>query len=199
MTWWHSFETLSKLQTVLAVLVSLFGVLTLTVKLRADHLKKQADARRAVERAALDKELRDQTTKALKATAALEEKTHHRSISESQERELVAQLTAAPKGKVVITVTESDLEAVTFAGRINGVLQLAGFSVESHSVMMMSGPHGAPVGLIFCIQDISAVPPHAQAIGNAFQRVGIPVQAGPDPNIPRATLGITVGAKPITK
>lgn len=72
MSWWDSFETLSKLQTWLAILVSALGVVTLTVKLRADQIKKQTDARRTEERVKLDKKLEDKTSDALRATAALD-------------------------------------------------------------------------------------------------------------------------------
>ena len=97
MTWWDSFEALSKLQTALAILVSVLGVLTLTIKLRADQLKRQTDTRRSVERTHLDKELQAQTAAALKATAVLEARTRNRTISDLQERELIARLASAPR------------------------------------------------------------------------------------------------------
>ena len=75
MTWWDSFETLSRLQTALAIFVSVLGIATLAVKLRADHLKKQSDFRKTEERARLDKELQEQTATALRATAELETRT----------------------------------------------------------------------------------------------------------------------------
>ncbi len=43
MNWWNSFETLSKLQTALAISITALGIITLTFKVRADHLKKLAE------------------------------------------------------------------------------------------------------------------------------------------------------------
>jgi hypothetical protein len=187
---WSSFEALSNLQTALTILVTILGVLALTVKLRTDHLKKGADTLRAEERAQLDKELKEKTE-------AIEAKTRRRSISDEQKRNLLARLANAPKGKVFIAVTESDLEAVAFASEISDLLKTAGFGVEMETAIMMSGPSGAPVGLIFSVRDASAVPPHAQAIGDAFHVSGIPLAAGPNPSIPDDRLNITVGAKPL--
>jgi len=82
MSWWNSFETLSKLQTVLAILITILGTITVTFRLRADHLKKQSDARRSIERATLDKELREQTATAIRVTAELEERTRPKPLDD---------------------------------------------------------------------------------------------------------------------
>ncbi len=64
MDWWNSFETVSKIQTALAILVTLLGFVTLTFKVRGDHLKKAADKGKTEERARLDAELQKQTKEA---------------------------------------------------------------------------------------------------------------------------------------
>jgi len=46
LNWWYSTETLSKVLNWLAVLVTLLGIATLTLKLRYDYLKRLADAPR---------------------------------------------------------------------------------------------------------------------------------------------------------
>ncbi|HAO78546.1 MAG TPA: hypothetical protein DCQ92_06130 [Verrucomicrobia subdivision 3 bacterium] len=63
------------MQTALAIFISILGVLTLTVKLRADFIKKQSDTQRAIERAKIDKELKEQTATALRATTELDART----------------------------------------------------------------------------------------------------------------------------
>jgi hypothetical protein len=61
MDWWNSFETVSKLQTGLTVLLTVLGFVTLTFKIRGDHLRKLADSRRAEDHAALGRELEQKT------------------------------------------------------------------------------------------------------------------------------------------
>jgi len=130
MTWWDSFDTLSKLQTALAILVSVLGVATLTIKLRADHIKKRTDARRLEERLVLDKELKDKTAEALRATAALEERQAPWPLSDSQKQEFIAHLKDAPKGKVAIEYIRSDeLRSREFAVRIRDILKETGYEV----------------------------------------------------------------------
>lgn len=75
MSWWDSFDTLSKIQTALAIFISILGIATLTIKLRGDILKRQSDTHRAIERAKIDKELQEQTATALRATTELDART----------------------------------------------------------------------------------------------------------------------------
>jgi len=64
MDWWNSFETISKIQTGLAILVTMLGFVTLTFKVRGDHLKKAADKEKTEERARLEADLLKQTWEA---------------------------------------------------------------------------------------------------------------------------------------
>ncbi|MEP6673181.1 MAG: hypothetical protein ABJF10_28790 [Chthoniobacter sp.] len=64
MDWWNSFETVSKIQTGLAILLTLLGFVTLTFKVRGDHLKKAADKGKSEEHAKLEADLLKQTWEA---------------------------------------------------------------------------------------------------------------------------------------
>jgi hypothetical protein len=54
MDWWNSVETVSKIQTALAIFLAVFGFVILTFKLRGDYLKRAGDMAKAEERAVLD-------------------------------------------------------------------------------------------------------------------------------------------------
>lgn len=120
-----------------------------------------------------------------------------RRIDSTQEKTLLSTLRTAPKGKVEIVVTESDLEAVAFARQIESLLKQAGYDVNFGLMMMMSGPMGAPVGLGFTVASPNDVPPQAQAIGDAFVRVGLHPEGSVNPDRKADVLYITVGAKPL--
>ncbi len=106
-------------------------------------------------------------------------------------------LSNAPKGKIVTTVTENDLEAVAFQKQLVEVFNSAGFAAKAESVMMMSGPSGAPVGLILQIHSELSVPPHAQAIGDALSKVGLNPKTAVSPTTEDGMLFIVVGARPL--
>lgn len=118
-----------------------------------------------------------------------------RLITPTQEAAILSALAGVPAGKVEISVTESDLEAVAFARQIESLLKKAGNQVHVRLMMMMSGPMGAPVGLGLTIKNERAVPPHAQAIGNALGAVGLTQGGSTNPDRDKDTLYITVGAR----
>lgn len=120
-----------------------------------------------------------------------------REITASQETAILTDLVGAPTGKVEISVTESDLEAVALARRIESILTKAGNQVHVSLVMMMSGPMGAPVGLGLTIKDDKAVPPHAQAIGDALGKAGLISAGSTNADRDGDTLYIVVGVKPL--
>lgn len=169
MYWWDSFEALSKLQTGLAILVSALGVVTLTVKLRADQIKKQTDARKADERIKLDKALEDKTSEALRATAALQARQAPRSLTEAQRTDLLGLLVASPKGKVIIQSNWTDPEARHFAEQIKSLLRDAGFELVPVTLQVLALlEHGQ---FIF-LKDKTAPPPHALHIQQALMKAG---------------------------
>jgi hypothetical protein len=128
MNWWNSYETLSKLQTGFAILVTILGIVTLTFKVRADHLKKAADARRSEERARLDKELQDKTAEALHATSALEAKQAQRRFSMTQIAALQQILSSFPeRPKLTFWYRQPDSEAEAFANHIADIVTNVGF------------------------------------------------------------------------
>ena len=124
----------------------------------------------------------------------IKDKLRFRNISTKQRAGILELLLGFPKGPVSISVIETDLEAVAFAKQIESVLTSAGFSVDLQTAMMMSGPNGAPVGLVFCVENQTSVPRHADRILNAFAKVGL----NPTPAIggEADALKIIVGAKP---
>lgn len=174
MTWWDSFDTLSKLQTALAILVSVLGFVTLTVKLRADQLKKQADARRVAERALLDEELKGKTAEALRATAALEARQAPRALAQQQRDDLLNLLANGPKGKVIVQSDWTDAEAKAFAEQIKSVLQDAGFEIVPVTLQVLTL---LDRGAFIFLRDKSQPPPHALFIQQSFTKVGITLPA----------------------
>ena len=127
MNWWNSYETLSKLQTGFAILLTILGIVTLTFKVRADHLKKAADARRSEERAQLDKELQDKTAEALRATSALEAKQAQRRFSMTQIAALQQILSSfAERPKLIFWYHPPDSEAQAFANHIADIVNERG-------------------------------------------------------------------------
>jgi len=120
-----------------------------------------------------------------------------REITPEQETAIVNSLLGALKGKVEMTCIESDQEAVAFLRRIESVLKKAGYEVNVWLAMMLSGPRGAPVGLGFTIKDADAVPPHAQAIGDAFFKAGLKPLTSTNPDRDADMLYIVMGARPL--
>ncbi len=175
MTWWDTFETLSKLQTALAILVSVLGFITLTVKLRADHLKKQTDARRGTERTRLDKELQDKTAEALRATTALEAKQAPRTITESQRVALSALVKDCPAGTVFVSANLFDGEPVIYARAVLDTLLAANLNVKEYTYSGTSATLGInEPGLIFIVASAAKPPPVATFLLQAFLHAGIP-------------------------
>lgn len=174
MSWWDSFETLSKLQTALAILVSALGIITLTVKLRADHLKKLTDARRASERAQLDKDLQDKTTEALRATTALEARQAPRTISEAQRAALTASLKECPAGDISVAANFFDGESIKYARAVLEALWAANVQAKEYtsSGASMTLSINEP-GLIFIVSDTANPPPVAAFLLQAFLQTGI--------------------------
>ena len=149
MNWWNSFETLSKLQTALAILVIVLGTITLTFRVRADHLKKVADARKAAERGQLDKELKEKTAQALTATTALEARQAPWTLSERQTSQLKALLTQAPRGRIEVAYILSDAErAGRFAKLLGNIFRQCGYEVYSEIGMFTNTSDPPPVGLL---------------------------------------------------
>lgn len=173
MSWWDSFETLSRLQTALAILVSALSVVTLTVKLRADRLKKHTDALRAAERAKLDKELKDKTAEALRATTALELAARPRSLTAEQITAFTAKLADAPRGTVQIQYSDAADDGYLLAHQVYDAINAAGgynLSGDIQSVTVLStGKPGEGIGINTNRSDNEV----AIAIQNAFKAIGI--------------------------
>ncbi len=127
---------------------------------------------------------------------AVETVQRPRTVAPQQKDALIRLLSAAPKGRIITTVIESDLEAVAYQKQIAEALTASGFSVDVQSAMMLSGPSGAQVGLILQIKDANAVPPHAQAILQAFGQAGLEPKPATQPTMDADLLVIVVGAKP---
>ena len=81
--------------------------------------------------------------------------------------------------------------------RIEDILKQSGENVDSSLFMMLSGPGGAPVGLVFGVNNAKRVPAHAQAILQAFTAPSLKPIPVADPNVKDGDLCITVGAAPI--
>ena len=175
MTWWDSFDTLSKLQTALAILVSILGALTLTVKLRADHLKRQTDARRGEERTRLDNELHDKTAEALRATTALEAKQAPRTITDSQRAALIDLVNGCPAGTVFVSANIFDGETVKYSKAVFDALLAA--KIDAKEYAQSGGTLTLGInesGLIFIVADAANPPPVAAFLFQAFLQAGIP-------------------------
>src|ERR1041384_4723699 len=127
--WWSSAETISRLLNALAILVTAFGIATVTLKIRYDQLKKAADAAFRADRERLDKELRDQTATAVEATAALKARQAPRTLTGAQREKVTALLRSGPKGKVYVIPKTFDEEAEKYAKQIANVLAAAGFEL----------------------------------------------------------------------
>jgi hypothetical protein len=123
--------------------------------------------------------------------------TKKREITAEQEANILRDLENAPKGKIEMTVIESDQEAVALFRRIESILKKARYDVNAWTAMMLSGPQGAPVGLGMTIQDPNSPPIHAQAVLEAFAKAGLnpltSINSDRDPH----TLYIVIGANPI--
>lgn len=195
MSWWDSFDTLSKVQTALAILVSVLGFATLTVKLRADHIKKRADARRLEERILVDKELKDKTAEALRATTSLEAKQAPRSLTDAQRTDLTRLLSNGPKGQLFVVPKTFDEEAEAFAKQISDVLVASGFTLSSLPPPrpMSLGRSGA----FLWVHDMAKPPPHAAFIQDCFKQIGITLDGyGGAPMIDDNGIIIAISQKP---
>ncbi len=103
-----------------------------------------------------------------------------------------------PKGKIVLTVTEGDLEAVAYSEAIRSIFKEAGHDVEFTPIIFGSGPKGIAVSLIMEASE-DDTPTHALPILTSFQKAGIEVSGYRIKNLHDDVLHITVGAKPIQK
>jgi len=192
MTWWNSFEILSKLQTALTILISLLSVATLTIKLRGDHLKKQIDSRRSEERRLLDRRLEDKTTTALRTAAALEARQAPRSISDEHLKRLVADLRGAPPPpKVLVIYPHGDEEARLFAQELVAALTEARIKVESTWWLGSPVPSGISVLSKTKISD-----PSAFSLSRALASAAVKNQYMRGTLVPDSDIQIIVGSKP---
>lgn len=174
MHWWTSLEALSKTQTAIAVIISLLGLFSLTVKLRADHLKKQEDTRRSDERARLDKRLEEKTAEALKTAAQLEMRQAPRWLTPSQKLEVSERLKSTPKGKVIVQANITDPEGRRFAEQIKGLLRENGYEILPVTLQLLAVvEHGA----FLYVKSMKQPPPHAVFIQQALASVGYKIPA----------------------
>jgi hypothetical protein len=178
MTWWDSFDTLSKLQTALAILVSVLGVATLTIKLRADHIKKRTDVRRLEERLVLDNELKDKTADALRATAALEDRQAPRTITDAQRESIAAQLVRFQGQEYNGVLAAPGLDARPLWAALNQALTRAGWTrVDPAGAASGDPPAGILVesvpGVVVTIDRpaLSTAGPVAQALAAALKSI----------------------------
>jgi|ERR1051325_5112846 hypothetical protein len=178
MNWWNSFETLSKLQTALAILVTALGIITLTLKVRADHLKKAVDARRAGERERVDKELKEKTAQALTATAALEARQAPRTITEAQRQSVVAQVSQFHGQEYTGVLASSGLDArPLWAALAQGLAEAGWTRVEPAGAASGDPPAGILVesvpGIVVTIDrpGLATAGPAAQALAAALKSI----------------------------
>lgn len=176
MTWWDSIETLSKLQTALAIFVSVVGLVTLTIKLRADQLKKQADTRRTEERTRLDKQLEDKTVEARELARQAQLAGLPRSLTPEQRAKLIAAASTAPKGKIIVKANMLDSEAEVYANEIQEALASAGYELVElgHTGIVSLHKQGGAI----LVMDQSKLPQHALPLQACFLQAGIEIQVG---------------------
>jgi len=187
MDWWNSFETVSKIQTALAVLVTVFGFITLTFKIRGDQLKRVGDKAKADERAKVDEALKRKTAEAAELETRL---TQQQDLEKEQqkEKERVGSLQRHfPKEKTPLflniaaeglsqTVTiyvqhlkSDDAEPAQFALEIAKVFDPSCDKTAEASVV-----NGAPVGItIVESTDTEAPSKAASNVQRAFEAVGL--------------------------
>ncbi|MDZ4288218.1 MAG: hypothetical protein U0984_09675 [Prosthecobacter sp.] len=197
MTWWDSLETLSRMQTVVAILIFVLGGTALAVKLRADDLKKQADTRKSVERARLDQELQEQTRIALQATKETQASAQKVALA-AQPRRLLAEklpamlaaLSGAPKLEVALSTSPVDEEARDLTGQIRSVLNSAQIAHSSSSVMQPD----LPAGIVVSHGDTPEAAALADAISKAISIAGI--ASTMETKGATAFVGVFVGRKP---
>lgn len=118
-----------------------------------------------------------------------------RSIGQEVKSKMVEILSKAPKGKVLLSAIESDLEAVSFLRDIENTLTNAGFPVEVGLASMVDGIDTPLVGLQFAVKQ-KPPPPHADAILQAFASLVAVPFSGTNMFIESGTLQILVGPKP---
>ena len=175
MTWWDSFDTLSKLQTALAILVSILGFATLTIKLRADHIKKRTDARRVEERVKLDKELETKTAEALRATAALEAKQAPRRFTNPQIAAMQQVLDAFPRRpKIMVWYRQPDPEAWGFADHIATIVTNVGYKEGT-----LNGMWDKPMPAGLTLNSSHPDPELVNLFARAFAAAGVALPSQP--------------------
>ena len=207
MNWWNSFETLSKLQIALTILVSAMGLLALTFKLRADHLKKISDTQKAVERKQLDDELRDKTAEALSATVALKEKQAPRTITDPASDGLVTSIKQFSGQEYTAIISSAGFDVRPLWESLDRILTRAGWVRVLPSGLSSGNPPAgiaieAVPGVTVIIQkdgyaDVGHV---AEALQVALNKLGINTQLafGADPKETREkVITIYIGPKPI--
>jgi hypothetical protein len=131
--------------------------------------------------AALEKEAAEFKAEAASLRAGLAQRMP-RTISESQQRELIAVLSPGnvPKGKVLINSAYMDAEASRFGDQITDVLKRCGFDAEPISPQKRALTFNTP-GLFFSVRDGKNAPRFAKPILDAFGRVGIEMSVYADP------------------
>lgn len=192
MSWWNSFEVLSKVQTALAIVVSVVGFATLTVKLRADYLKKQIDAKRVEERTRLDAELREQTARAIRLSAETDARTKPRSLTNEQKSSLIAKLRplVGVEG-IAIVYPSGDGEAQSFAQTISDTFTEAG--VKPFLTFWLGSPIPSGVSVL---SRSEASDKAASAISSSFVSSAIPTKYMRGGFVPEKTISILIGTKP---
>ena len=153
----------------------------------------RASEREAAAEARAD-DLQKKASEAIQRAADLEEAQKPRSITPEQTQSFIAELSAIPKGKVVVYIYNQDAEIAQYANQIKSVLTSAGFDT-SKIVGVAIGSSFTPTGVIMVVKSKDNLPPFALPLQIAFTHIGIEAKGAIDPGLTEGDIKIVVGRK----
>jgi hypothetical protein len=183
MHWWDSTETLSKVATFVAALVIVLSIAGLVVKTRGDYLKgvkdRAAKQARDAEAAVWERQIEEAKVRAAEA----EKKVQPRRIEPDVRKALVADLTAGPRGKVVVLCDWTDSESKNYVRSLRSVLVDAGFTIvdiwpEVLALNWHDEEATRPHAIIY-VRDLQTPPPFAVSIQKCLLAHGVSNVARP--------------------
>jgi hypothetical protein len=145
---------------------------------------------------------REKAATAEKELLELQLRVRPRTLGTQRGPLLSALIAASPKGPVEIRCVTGDGEGCAYANEIRDVLALAGWAPGAvlQAIVMVTGPtgkQGSAIGISMTLRSVNAAPARAETLQNAFESVGLPLNAMSQAGYPEDGVGIVVGSKPL--
>jgi hypothetical protein len=150
------------------------------------------NARQTARLVTLETELEKSKERAAKAEAELLAKITPRHLTADQKDQLVARLSAKPKGTALVECPVSDAEACMFAEELQSVLNDAGWTTSFIQAALVR----VPVGVQLTQHSEGDGVPEMNALYAALRAFNVDTSGAFDPSVPEGRVKLLVGRKP---